>query len=135
MAALNTSSNVDLIVDSSHQDVLSEMPTAAVKPTISKNCPPKNTTAPVEETKAPSGDGPENADEEESEVVTEKFVEAPIPKVNPWAVNSTSNRPKGELPDCLPIGLGLIDSSVACVNTGVTRQLPRIALSSQQMSS
>jgi len=95
MAALNTSSNVDLIVDSSHQDVLSEMPTAAVKPTISKNCPPKNTTAPVEETKAPSGDGPENADEEESEVVTEKFVEAPIPKVNPWAVNSTSNRPKG----------------------------------------
>jgi len=96
MAATVESSNVDLILDSNNKDASSDLPTGpAVKPVISKALP-KNSNPAVEELgsavlKCSLSDS--QPEEEQVHEEKEKFIEAPIPKVNPWAAKPITRPP------------------------------------------
>lgn len=93
MAALMESPNVDLTVDINHKDALSELSAGpAVKPVISKMLP-KNSSPAVEELGSAmlkSSLSDSQPDEENVSAEKQKFIEAPIPKVNPWASKPAS---------------------------------------------
>ena len=93
MAALMESPNVDLTVDINHKDALSDLSAGpAVKPVISKMLP-KNSSPAVEELGSAmlkSSLSDSQPDEENVSAEKQKFIEAPIPKVNPWASKPAS---------------------------------------------
>ena len=121
MAALMESPNVELLADVNHEDAHSDLLIeSAAKPVISKMLPKSSSPAVEELCSAMQKSAVSDSQPEEEQVNEEKqkFIEAPIPKVNPWAPKSAT-RPLHQ-GRCLSSRLGIIAAIVCFVNTGVS---------------
>jgi len=93
MAALMESPNVELLADVNHEDAHSDLLIeSAAKPVISKMLPKSSSPAVEELCSAMQKSAVSDCQPEEEQVNEEKqkFIEAPIPKVNPWAPKSAT---------------------------------------------